>query len=176
MFSFCQNIYGYVLGVHITCALYVLYSGEARVSQLSNQQKQRPKSFKLVIDNIDMMVKPCFMRLDSHHNQSLNYVNAYAVYSRINFTHLPDTHPDTCLNRPTENALLLLPSMDDDKSIQKLFATHVSWILFTHMKFFQTSFDGVIDWHVKHQYYKEMSTKSTVVSILTVAFKLMNIQ
>lgn len=111
-----------------------------------------------------MTVKPRFMRMDGHQKQSLHYVNSYAVYSRIDFTHVPDTYPDTCLNEPTQNALLLLPSVDDDKSLRKVFATHVSRILYTHMKFFQMSFDGVVDWHVKHRYYKEMSAKSEVVS------------
>ena len=32
------------------------------------------------------------------------------------------------------------------------------------MEFFKHSFDPVIDWHIKHEFYDEMSTKSTVVS------------
>ena len=117
------------------------------------------------IDNIDMTVKSRFMRMDNHRNQSLHYVNAYAVQSRINFTDLPDTHPDTCSNKPTKNSSLLLPSNDDDYSLRSLFATHVSRIAYTYMKFFQICFDGVVDWHKKHKYYKEMSSKSDVVSV-----------
>ncbi len=29
----------------------------------------------------------------------------------------------------------------------------------------KSSFDGVVDWHIKHQYYEEMSSKSCVVRI-----------
>ena len=143
--------------------LHVHYLDEVADHQSSSQQ-DKPNSVKVTIDNIDMTVKSRHMRMDSHRNKSLHYVNAYAVQSRINFTHLPDTHPDTCSNKPAQNALLLLPSTDDDKSLRNLFATHLSRIVYPHLRFFQTCFDGVIDWHEKHKYYKEMSTKSTVVS------------
>ena len=143
--------------------VHVHYLDEV-ANQSSNQQD--PNSIKVEIDNIDMTVKSRFMRMDSHRNQSLHYVNAYAVQSRINFTHLPDTHPDTCSNKPAQNALLLLPSKDDDQSLRSLFATRVSRIAYTHIKFFQMCFDGVVDWHKKHKYYKEMSTKSNVVSFI----------
>ena len=116
----------------------------------------------MVIDNLDMNVKSRFMRVNDHRNNSLHYINSYAVQSRIDFSTLPDTHPATCLNSPANNARSLLPSADDDKS---LFTIHVSRILFTHMKFFQQSFDGVVPWHLKHNYHKEMSKKSVVVSI-----------
>ena len=75
---------------------------------------------------------------------------------------LPDVHPDSCMNCPQENAKLLLPSAEDDRY---LFITHVARIVTTHMKYFKFSFDDVVEWHVKHQHYKEMSMKSKVVSL-----------
>ena len=80
-------------------------------------------SFKIVIDNIDMSVKSRFMRVDTYRNKSLHYINSYAVLGRINFSRLPDVHPHTCSNSPDKNALLLLPSADDDKSIKSLYDT-----------------------------------------------------
>ena len=47
---------------------------------------------------------------------------------------------------------------------RKLFMTHVACILCSNMKFFEFSFDGVVEHHIKDQYYEEMSTKSDVVS------------
>jgi len=118
----------------------------------------------MILDNIGMSVKTHFMRLGKYHIQSLHYVNSYAVQSRSDLSQFPGIHPDFCMNCPTENAKLLLPLSEDDRSLRKLFITHVSRILTTHMKLFKFSFDDVVDWHVKHQYYTEMSTKSKVVS------------
>ena len=121
-------------------------------------------SFKIVIDNIDMSVKSRFMRVDTYRNKSLHYVNSYAVLGRINFSELPDVHPHTCSNRPDKNALLLLPSVDDDKSMRRLFMTHVARVLVTNIKYFKLSFDDIVEWHITHSYHEEMSAKSTVVS------------
>ena len=111
-----------------------------------------------------MLAKARFMRAGRFQNQSLHYVNSYAVLSRIDHNHLPDIHPDSCINSPTVNARLLLPSFDDDSSLWRHFMTYVSLVIHDHMKYFKFSFDGIIDWHIKHQYYKEMSTKSKIVS------------
>lgn len=104
------------------------------------------------------------MRVERFQNQSLHYVNSYAVLSRIDHNHLPDIYPDSCTNSPTANAKLLLPSVDDDSSLRRHFVTHASWIIYSHIKYFEFSFDGIVEWHIKHQYYKEMSTKPKVVS------------
>ena len=112
-----------------------------------------------------MNVKSRYMRVNDHHNKSLHYINSHAVQSRIDFSTLPDAHPATCSNAPEKNARSLLPSADDDECLCNLFTIHVSHIFFTHMKFFQQSFDGVVPWHVKHKYHTEMSKKSMVVSI-----------
>ena len=117
-----------------------------------------------------MLVKARYMRAEKFQNQSLHYVNSYAVQSRIHHNHLPNVYPDSCTNSPVVNAKLLLPSLDDDKSIRKLFMTHISRILCSNMKFFELSFDGVVEHHIEHQYSKEMSTKSHVVSIVLGAF------
>ena len=127
--------------------------------------KAHPKSFKVVVDNLDMAIKTQFMRVEKFQNQSQHFVNSYAVQSRIDHSHLPDVHADSCLNSSIKNAMLLLPSIDDDQSLRKLFMTHVAQIMATDMKFFIFSFDGVVDRHIKHQYYEEMSPKSKVVSL-----------
>ena len=84
----------------------------------------------MVIDNLDMNVKNRYMRVNDHHNNSLHYINSYAVQSRIDFSTLPDTHPAMCLNAPEKNARSLLPSADDDESLCNLFTIHVSRILY----------------------------------------------
>lgn len=61
-------------------------------------------------------------------------------------------------------ALSLLPSPEDDDTIRKNICILISRILYNNLDFFKTAFDGVVEWHIEHSYYKEMSTKSDVVS------------
>ncbi len=120
--------------------------------------------YKLVGDNIDKGVKARYMRVEGSRNKSLHYFHSFAVLDRIDFSPLPDVFPQTCLNSPKQLALALLPSTDDDKTLRELFGTHVSRILCTHIPFFKFAFEDVVDWHVRHHYYDEMSAKSQVVS------------
>ena len=119
--------------------------------------------FKLVGDNIDKNVKARYQRQD-HQNKSLHYFNSFALQSRIDFSELANVLPATCVNSPHNVCLSLLPSVEDDKALRHHFITLVSHILMTHMQFFKISFDNAMDWHTKHKYYKEMSSKSVVVS------------
>lgn len=128
--------------------------------------KQQCTGFKIVGDNLDKSVKARYMRLGGSHNQSLHYFHSFAVLDRIDFSSLPNIHPQQCLNSPEKRALSLLPSSDDDKALKKLFVTHVSRILTTHLPVFKLMFEDVTEWHIEHEYYKQMSTKSEVVSTL----------
>ena len=58
----------------------------------------------------------------------------------------------------------LLPSPDDGVTMHNNFATHMSRVLVNNIDFFKVTFDGVVDWHIKHQFYEQMSEKSDVVS------------
>ena len=57
-----------------------------------------------------------------------------------------------------------MPSEEDDGILRTNIVTLVSRILTEHMSFFKYTFDDVVDWHMKHQYYAEMSSASIVVS------------
>ena len=123
-------------------------------------------SYKLVGDNIDKSVKARYMRLGTHHvNQSLHYFHYFAVLNRIDFSSFPDVHPQTCLNSPKQIAHSLLPSAGDDAKLRQLFVTHVSRILCTNIPFFKNTFGDIVEWHIEHQYYSEMSRKSHVVCL-----------
>ena len=131
----------------------------------NSNQPQQPNSVKIIIDNVDLSVKSRFSRYDKYGNKSLHYVNSYGTQGRINFGSLLDIKPHLCANSPERNAALLLPSEEDDKVMRNLFITHVSRILYTNMEYFRLTFDEVVDWHIQHKYYKDMSSRSTVVRI-----------
>ena len=130
----------------------------------SQSNASKKLGYKVVGDNIDKGMKARYMRYDAHCNKSIHYFHSFAVLNRVDFSSLPDEHPNTCLNHPYKVALSLLPSADDDRALRKLFVVHISRILFTHVPYFRLSFDGVIEWHIKHKYYEEMTSKSEVVS------------
>ena len=51
----------------------------------------------------------------------------------------------------------------DDKEMRSPFMMHVARILVTHTKYKFLDLLLLGEWHMKHQYYKEMSVKSTIV-------------
>lgn len=120
--------------------------------------------YKLVGDNIDKGTKARYMRNDKYRDQSLHYFNFLAVQNRIDFTDYPDIQPDTCLDHPERRAKFLLPSQQDDATLRRNISILVSRVLAEHMPFFKYTFEDVVDWHIQHQYYSEMSSKSVVVS------------
>ncbi len=169
-------MYMYVLIVQRLPVLFLLYYlGGIQVPDVSEPAAlpstslaiSQYLSYKLVADNLDKNIKARYLRVEGRRNQSLHYFHAIAVRDRIDFSSLPDVLPHSCLNSPKERALALLPSKDDDKALKQLFGTHVSRILAKHIPFFKLTFEDVIDWHIEHEYYKEMSAASQVVSITT---------
>lgn len=61
----------------------------------------------------------------------------------------------------------LLPNASDTKQLQKNFSILFARTLKKHMPFFRKFGKGV-ERHIQHDYYKQMSQKSTVVSCLSI--------
>lgn len=118
-------------------------------------------SYKLVGDNIDKVVKPRHMRID-HQSRSLHYFHTYAVKDRIDFSHLEDK--PALLNLDSIDVTALLPTPGDRKAMKRNFGIHVARVLKKRMAYF-THFGSGLERHIQHQYSKEMSTKSEVVSL-----------
>ena len=124
-------------------------------------------TFSLGGDNLDTNVNPRYRRMDNHKGQSLHYFHCLAVRDRIHtFSQLPITPCHTCINSPDKIALQLLPTAKSDSALTDVMIMMISRVLATHMPFFQFSCSDVVDWHMEHQYYKKMSSKSDVVCIL----------
>ena len=137
--------------------------------QVSTQSAGEPFShgqtmYRLCGDNIDKTVKPRYMRSDSHKTESIHYFHSYAVANRVDFSDLSERTPPLPSVDLWQLASSLLPSPDDDATMRNNFATHVSRVLVNNIDFFKVTFDGVVDWHIKHQFYEQMSRKSDVVS------------
>ena len=128
-----------------------------------NESGNTNVGYKIVGDNLDKTVKARYMR-DGARNQSLHYFHYFAIKNRVDLSELPDVHPQTCIPSPELKAIMMLPSVEDDKDLRRLFAVHVSRVLATHIPYFKNAFEDVVEWHINHKYYSEMSLASEVVS------------
>lgn len=82
--NFCFSI----IAVHISIT-YFWFSLGVIVSNTTSKEV----IWDIVMDNIDVSVKTCYMRYGKYGNKSLHYVNTYGVQNRIDLSTLPDFHP-----------------------------------------------------------------------------------
>ena len=121
-------------------------------------------TYRICGDNIDKTIRPRYMRCDGGKANSIHYFHSYAVADRINFSDLSeDTLPLPNVSNE-QLAISLLPSIEDDVATCKNFATLVSRALVNNVDFFKLTFDGVVEWHIQHEFSEEMSKKSEIVS------------
>jgi hypothetical protein len=123
--------------------------------------------YKVVIDNIDKNVKPRDMRIDSQ-TKSLHYVQLYGVKDRVDFSSLS--------NIPKAGEMCLydiLPSTEDYQKLKENLSILVARTMTDNLSFFSKDFKSLVPRHVPHQYSREMSAKSEVVSCnyLTYVYK-----
>ena len=115
-------------------------------------------------DNIDKSIKPRYMRSELKGKDLLHYFHFFAVSNRIDTSeqlHTPP--PPPCHLSHKACALSLLPTIEDDHALQQNMAILISRILVNHFDSLNFSFSDVVQWHIPHQYTKEMSKKSDVV-------------
>ena len=129
---------------------------------------------KLVVDNIDSNIRPRFMTLENK-TQSVHYVQMYAVLDRIDTTQLSDVPPTRSQLSIAEVIKTILPSPEDNQNMAKYFSILIGRVLVTHMPYFKMTFSDVVEWHIPHQFTKEMSKPSTIVSNFTNTFCTMSI-
>ena len=113
--------------------------------------------FRLCEDN---GVKQRHMRAGKANMDSIHYFHSYAVSDRIDFSHLSEEVIPTRQKDPQQIALSLLPSAEDDAEICDNISVMISLVLYNGLAFFKHSFDGVVNWHIQHGYFEQMSRKS----------------
>ena len=119
--------------------------------------------YQLCGDNPDKNVKQRHIRIGDSGTKSLHYFHSFAVRDRIDFSDMAERPILTMQADQKHIVLFLLPSSKDDIDMRKNnICVLMSIVLFNNVDFFKTSLDGVINWHIEHQYYEEMSQKSEV--------------
>ena len=116
--------------------------------------------YKLVMDNIDMNLRPRHQTFERQ-TQSIHYVNIYAVRDRIDFSRYSDVVPNY---DSSSLPACILPSEEDHVAIMNNFAILAGRILQQVIPALQDMPHLTTD-HIKHAYYKEMSSKSKIVSV-----------
>ena len=125
---------------------------------------ERPiNTFCLIIDNIDKHVKSFDMRL-SHQSKSLHFVNSIAVIDRIDVSHLSSDFGMVESKKNLKDLKALLPATEDFTAIKANFSVLISRVLVEHMPKLHKCRSKVTR-HIPHKYSREMSSKSTVVSL-----------
>lgn len=120
--------------------------------------------YSIVGDNIDKFVRPRYMRVGTG-NEQLHYFHYFAVADRVDASNLSSTPPKPPSSAPCECALSMLPSVNDDKAMKCNFVTLVSRVISTHLESIGFDSSELVDWHIPHEYKKQMSKKSEVVCI-----------
>ena len=105
------------------------------------------------------------MRVGKTRPDEIHYFHSYAVNDRIDFSGLSERVVPTLAQDPEQIALSLLPTPEDDEAIRNNMCTLISRIMYENMAFAKLTFDGVVNWHITHDFYEEMSRKSVVVSV-----------
>lgn len=130
--------------------------------QPTNLQGDDPKTYRLNGDNMDYNEVSRYQRSNAG-NKSQHFFQYYAVKDRIDFSHLSSKPPDISALSKKELCQSMLPSIDDDVAIKRNISCLVARVLCEYIPFFKHTYDGVVERHIKHQYYKQMSSKSEVV-------------
>ena len=120
--------------------------------------------FKIVGDNIDLTVKPRYMRQERQAT-SLHYFHSYAVKDRIDFSTLSGT--PTIIYPLTFDVKKFLPSIEDNSNIESHMTILFARALVTSMPYCKNHFSRAVIRHIPHQYSAEMARKSCVVSSCT---------
>ena len=125
--------------------------------------ERSPKTYKIVMDNIDKTIKPADMRVNNQ-TRSLHYVHKFAVRDRLDLSGFDDKP-----RRPNITDMQIrkmLPSKEDETAIHYNMSLLIARILVENLDFLN-SFKCSLGRHIPHQYSQEMSQQSNVVSCCT---------
>ena len=117
---------------------------------------QKWSGFKVVLDNIDMNLKPRHQTFERR-TRSIHYVNAYAVLDRVDLSNC-----STLITDSEVSIASLLPTDNDRKNILDNFAVLAGRMLCQCMPVFQ-GIPGLETSHIHHMYSEEMSSRSEIV-------------
>ena len=117
--------------------------------------ENRPSSYNIVIDNIDLRVLASDMTSDDQ-NKDLHWCNHNAYLDRVNPTNLSDNAPIADLQDVPNS--IFLPSLNDHNLLQTDFTVLIGRVLVENFPVFSI-FRDAIPQCIKHTYSEEMKQK-----------------
>ena len=122
--------------------------------------------YKIVGDNIDKNVKSRYAHQERK-TVSMHYYHSFGVRDRVSMLGLSEEIPDfrntPVLSIPVQN---ILPSAADEQNLMHNLAILTSWMLVDNLKYFNDNYFDVVNRHIEHDFYEEMSQKSKLVSCI----------
>ena len=142
---------------------FVAIHSPLAASSPKGSQQWKWSGFKIVIDNIDMNVRPRHQTFERQ-TKSVHYVNSYAVRDRIDLstcsTEAEGAHNVVCMES-------LLPTEQDRSDIMANFVVLAGRILSDVIPALR-GIPNLKTQHITHLYSQEMSTQSEIVRKLNI--------
>ena len=123
-------------------------------------QEERPSSFNIVLDNIDLKVLASDITSDNQ-TKDYHWCNHNAHLDRVNPLHLENDVPTANLQALPNSTFL--PSLDDQNSLLSDFVVLVGRVIVENLPALAI-FKDVIPLHIKHKYSEELKKKTETVS------------
>ena len=120
-------------------------------------EEQRPNSFNVVLDNIDIKVLASD-RTSDNQNKDYHWCNHNVHLDRVNPLHLENDAPRANLQEVPNSAFL--PSLDDQNSLLPDFVILVGTVIVENLSAFAI-FKDVIPFHIKHKYSGDLGPVQT---------------
>ena len=133
---------------------------DGKIEKLPEEQ---PKSFSIVLDNVDLRVLASDMTSDNQ-NKDYHWCNHNAYRDRVNPTHLPDDGPTADLQEVPNSTFL--PSLTDQKALLNDFTVLIGRVLVENLTAFEI-FKDVVPLHIKHKYSDILKNKTETVNVLS---------
>jgi len=128
--------------------------------QLDALAKERPSSYCLVLDNLDIKIEASEMTSENQ-NKDHHWCNHNAVFDRVNPVEFSDDKPlADILELPNRD---ILPALEDHNKIMNDFVVLVSRVFVEHFPAFEI-FKDIVPNHIKHKYSEEMKKPSNKVN------------
>ena len=118
--------------------------------------------YQVAFDNINIQQKARH-KMSTNSNERFDLVQGVAIQDRVNVEHLCDQENRADI-LTLENSKWLL-NKDEHQTIQNTLEVLVKRGICAHMSDFKTHYSDFVEKHIVHPFHKEMSKRSTLVSM-----------
>ncbi len=130
--------------------------------ELDALAKDRPSSYCVVLDNIDMRLEGSDITSDNQH-KDIHWCNHNAIIDRVNPTGFSDQQPIADIAEVDNK--LFLPTLEEHNALINDFIVLVGRVFVENYDFFDI-FKDIVPAHIKHKYSEKMKTPTDKVTYI----------